>query len=107
LKLPEVTDRRTVEQNRLMWALLRDLANQVEWPVDGRMQKLSPDDWKHIMTGGLKKHQRVAAGIDGGFVILGQYTHKMKKDEMAELIELIQAFGAQHNVVWSEEVTTA
>ena len=97
---------RTTAQNRLMWALLTDLANHVDWPIDGRMQKPSPDDWKHIMTAGLKKHQRVAAGIDGGFVILGQYTHKMNKAEMAELIELIYAFGTEHGVKWAEPEST-
>lgn len=104
MRLHEISDRRTVDQNKLMWALLTDLSNQVEWPVDGRMQKISPDDWKHVMTAGLKRNQRVAAGIDGGFVILGQYTHKMNKAEMTELIELIMAFGANHEppVVWSE-----
>ena len=101
MRLPEVTDRRTTEQNRLLWALLTDIANQVDWPVDGKMQKISPDDWKHILTAGLKRNQRVAAGIDGGFVILGQYTHKMNKSEMAELLEFVMAFGAQHGVVWT------
>ena len=96
-------DRRTVEQNRLMWKLLTDISEQVEWPVDGLKQKIDPESWKHIMTAGLKKHQRVAAGIDGGFVILGQFTHRMNKAEMAELIELIQCFGAEHGVTWSEE----
>ena len=95
-------DRRSLEQNRLLWALLTDLANQVEWPVDGRMQKISPDDWKHIMSAGLKKEQRVAQGIEGGFVILGQYTHKMNKAEMNELIELVQHFGDSRQVIWSE-----
>lgn len=100
--MKELTDRRTHEQNRLMWALLTDLSDQVEWSVDGIKQLISPDDWKHIMTAGLKKEQRIAQGIEGGFVILGQYTHKMNKAEMAELIELIQAFGANHDVKWSE-----
>jgi len=101
VKLEEVTDLRSIEQNKLMWALLTDLSQQVEWPVDGKMEYLSADDWKNIMTAGLKKSQRVAAGIDGGFVILGQYTHKMKKSEMADLITLIEAFGAEKEVKWS------
>lgn len=103
MKLDEITDRRSLEQNKLMWALLTDIANQVEWPVDGKMQKLPPDDWKHIMTAGLKKHHRVAAGIDGGFVILGQYTHRMNKAEMTDLIDIILAFGNEHSVKWSEQ----
>ncbi len=67
------------------------------------MQRLSPDDWKHVMSAGLKRERRIADGIDGGFVILGQYTHKMSKAEMTELIELIQAFGAERGVKWSGE----
>ena len=93
---------RTLEQNALMWKLLTDIANQVEWPVDGKMQKLSPDDFKHILSAGLKKEQRVAQGIDGGFVILGQYTHRFTKQEMADLIEIILAFGAGRGVIWTE-----
>lgn len=102
---PGLASRRTVDQNRLMWAMLTDLSNQVDWHVDGAKQKLSPDDWKHIMTAGLKKHLRIAAGIDGGFVILGQYTSKMTKTEMAELIELMLAFGANQEppVRWTDE----
>lgn len=101
-----IDELRTLDQNKLMWALLTDLANQVKWPVDGQMVLMSPDDWKHIMTAGLKKIQRVARGIDGGFVILGQYTHKMNKAEMAELIELIQHFGDSKGVAWSEPTPT-
>lgn len=97
-------ERRTVEQNRLMWALLTDVANQVKWPVNNVMTSMSPEDWKHVLSAGLKREQRVAAGIEGGFVILGQYTHKFSKPEMAEFIELIYSFGANREppVVWSE-----
>lgn len=93
---------RTQEQNARMWAMLTDLSKQVEWPVDGRMQRLCPDDWKHILSAGLKKHQRVAAGIDGGFVILGQRTSRFTVSEMSDLIELIAAFGNERRVIWSD-----
>jgi hypothetical protein len=93
---------RSLAANRKMWAMLTDLANQVEWPVDGRMQLLSPGDWKQIMTAGWKRELRVAQGIDGGFVVLGHYTHNMTRAEMSELIELMYAFGAERGVKWSE-----
>ncbi len=96
-----MSDTRTRDQNRLMWALLTDLSKQIEWPVDGRMQLISAEDWKHIVSAGLRHHQRVAAGIDGGFVILGQYTHKMSKAELSELTDLILAFGAEKGVRFS------
>lgn len=68
------------------------------------MVNMSPEDWKHVLSAGFKKEQRVAAGIDGGYVILGQRTSKFSKEEMSEFIELIYAFGANREppVVWSE-----
>ena len=89
---------RTLEQNALMWELLGKLAKQKQWPVDGKLQYIGPDDWKEILTAGLKKSQRVAQGTDGGFVMLGSRTSKMSKRDMSELVEFIYAFGAEHGV---------
>lgn len=94
-------DTRSLAQNRIMWSIMADLARQVEWPVDGRTQKLSPDDWKEIITAGVRKGQRVAAGIEGGFVMLGARTSSMTKKELADVIECAYAFGAQRGVKWS------
>lgn len=98
---------RSLDQNALLWSLLTDLSKQVQWPVDGQMVSLSAEEWKHVLSAGLKRHQRVAMGIDGGFVVLGQSTSKMTIAQMAELIELIYAFGAERDVVFHEEATTA
>ena len=93
---------RTVDQNSRLWALLTDVSRQVEWPVDGRLQKLPPEDWKDIFTAGLRKGQRVAQGIEGGFVMLGGRTSRMSVGEMIDLQMLIEAFGAERGVVWRE-----
>ena len=103
MKMEEVTIRRSVEQNKKLWAMLRDVSVQVKWPVDGEMVLMSEWDWKDIFSAALKKHQRVARGIEGGFVMLGAHTSRMTKAEMADLITLIEAFGAQHDVQWTEE----
>ncbi len=94
---------RTLEQNSRMWAMLTDISRQVKWPCDGKMQYLSPEDWKDILSAGLKKNQHVAQGIDGGFVLLGERTSKMTVGEMCELIEFMFWFGArpETKVVWS------
>lgn len=89
---------RSNDQNRLLWPLLDCLAKQVNW----HGQKLSASDWKHVLTSSLKK-QRVVPGIDGGFVVMGQSTSRMGKAEFSELIELLYAFGAQHNVNFGGE----
>ena len=84
---------RSLEQNRMMWANLEDIANQVVWYG----QKLHKEEWKDVLTAALKK-QKVVPGIDGGFVILGASTRKMTVAEMSELIELSTAFGTQQGV---------
>jgi hypothetical protein len=44
----------------------------------------------------------VVPGVDGGFVVRGPSTRRRPKGEMAELIELITAFGVQHGVVFGD-----
>ena len=100
--IEEYAPKRSIEQNDKMWAMLHDIAAQVQWHVDGQLQLIAPEDWKDILTAGLKKTQRIAAGIEGGFVMLGQRTSKMKVAEMIELIEFGLWFGSEHGVVWSE-----
>ena len=88
---------RTIQQNDLMWAILGELSQQVVW----HGQKLTPDNWKDVLTAALKR-QAVVPGIDGGFVVLGQRTSKMTVKEMNEVIELAYAFGAQNGVKFKD-----
>ena len=90
---------RTLEQNSLMWPLLDCIAKQVVWYGT----KLAKEDWKDILTASLRG-QRSAPGIDGGFVIFGERTKTYTKAQFSELIELIYAFGAQHDVEFGEHV---
>lgn len=94
--------KRTTSQNRKLWPMLADVANHCQLCINGQMAKASPEDWKEVFTASLKREQRMAQGIDGGLVILGARTSRMRKAEFSELIELIYAYGAQHGVEWSE-----
>lgn len=89
---------RTLDQNARLWAMLTDVSQQVDWY--GR--KLTQEEWKHVFTASLKR-QDVVPGLDGGFVALGQSTSKMTKRELGDLMDLISAFGAQHDVVFHDE----
>ena len=90
---------RSLEANALMWALLTDISKQTDW----HGIKLSPDEFKDLLSAGLVK-SKVVPNIEGnGFVILGQRTSKMSRKEMSELVELIYAFGAQRGVVFGDE----
>jgi hypothetical protein len=76
-----------------MWANLEDIAQQVIWYG----QKLDKQEWKDVLTAGLKK-QKIVPGIEGGFVVIGARTSKMSIAEMNELIELATMFGTQQGV---------
>jgi hypothetical protein len=88
--------KRSTEQNAMLWSVLSDLAKQVQW----HGEKLTKEEYKDLLTAGLKK-QRAIPGIDGGFVVLGTSTSKMTKPEMSDLITLAHSFGDERGVKWS------
>jgi NinB protein len=82
-----------------MWAMLGEVAKAVDW----HGQKLCAEEWKDVFTAALKR-QKVVPGIDGGFVVLGTSTRRMKKQEMSDLMELMAAFGAERSLFLDREV---
>ena len=101
MKLNELT--RTELQNKKMWPMLRDVARQKQWRVNGALVYLDPDEWKDLFTAGLKRQTRIAEGIEGGYVFLGMRTSRMTKDQMIELIEYMYAVGTDWEIRWSED----
>lgn len=91
--------KRSIPQNDKMWAMLTEVAQQVDY----HGTKLTPDDWKLIFLDGLKREMRIVPNLDGnGFVNLGRSSSDLSKGEMADLITLIEAWGLQHGVVFSD-----
>jgi hypothetical protein len=90
-------DGRSIDQNSRLWATLKDVSDQVNWYG----QMLSPEDWKHVFSAALEK-QKLVPGIDGGFVMCGISTSKMSKQKFSDLLEIINAFGAEQGVKWSD-----
>lgn len=91
---------RNLDQNAALWAALTDISEQVVW----HGQKYTPEDWKDIITAGLKT-QRFAPGIEGGLVALGISTSRLKKREFTELLEYVTWFGTEHGVKFSAKET--
>ena len=91
---------RSLDQNSRMWAMLADVSRQVDWY--GR--RLSPEAWKYVFSASLKK-QDVVPGLHGDFVVVGHPTSSMTVKEMGDLMELMAAFGATHNVTFADETT--
>jgi len=91
--------KRSNDQNAKMWAMLTEVARQVKW----HGQKLSPDDWKLVFLAALKAELRIVPNLDGtGFVQLGRSSSDLSVSEMADLIDLIAAFGAREGVTFAE-----
>jgi hypothetical protein len=87
-----------------MWAMLTEVARQVQW----HGQKLSADDWKLVFLAALKAELRIVPNLDGtGFVQLGRSSSDLSVSEMADLIDLIAAFGARQGVVFADQLEAA
>ena len=93
---------RSLEQNSRLWALLHDVATQVDWYG----KRLTPEDWKHVFTSSLRKLEVVPNLEGNGFVALGLSTSRMSKRELGDLMTLIEAFGADRGVRLSGESST-
>ncbi len=81
-----------------MWVMLTEFAVQLPW----HGIKMTPNDWKMLFLDALKRELRMVPSIDGtGFVNLGR-SSDLTKAEMADLITLMEAFGANHGVVFHD-----
>lgn len=94
---------RNLEQNALMWVWLQAFSDQLQWPVNGAMCKLTPEEWKDVLTAAFRQEsQRIAMGLNGGMVILGMRTSKMGKRAFAEFIEFLQSVATDRGVTLDE-----
>lgn len=90
--------RRSNDQNALMWSLLTQISQQVEW--FGKFR--SPEDWKDLTTAALRHAEFVPGITPGTLVPLGMRTSQMTSAEISDLIESLYAFGAERGVKFRE-----
>lgn len=102
LSLEVREERRSDAQNRRLWAMLKDISQQVDWYG----QRLTEEEWKDVFSAAMKR-QKVVPGLDGGFVVCGQRTSRMTKQEMSDMQTLMEAFGAERGVAWTHKEITA
>jgi hypothetical protein len=90
---------RNLSQNAAQWPILQAFAAQLQWPVNGAMAAMSPDEWKDVLTAAFKRETvRVAMGLDGGMVMLGSRTREFTKKEFSEWLEFLNATAALRGV---------
>jgi hypothetical protein len=90
---------RTLEQNAAQWPILACFSTQIQWPVNGQMVWMTEEEWKDVLTAGFKREKaRLAMGLDGGVVMLGQRTSKFDKPQFSEWLEFLYATAALRGV---------
>ena len=90
---------RSLDQNAAMWPILQAFADQLQWPVNGEMVWMQPEDWKAVLSAAFKRESvRVAMGMDGGMVMLGSRTSKFGVREMSDFLEFLHATAAARDV---------
>lgn len=91
---------RTFEQNAKCHAMLNDIGESMRWTWHGIA--IDMEDLKSIMVASFRKarggHVRVLPGVDGEPVLLNWRTRDFTVGEMAEFIEMLSAWMADHEV---------
>jgi hypothetical protein len=95
-KLAEETRRDA--QNRKLWPMLADIKRQVPG-----MATFTPDQIKLRFLDALGEEMAFLPNIENtGFFPVGMKSSTLTVQQFAGLIELIYAYGAKHDVRWSE-----
>jgi class 3 adenylate cyclase len=91
--------KRTLDQNAAQWPLLAAFSEQLEWPVNGVTVRITAEEWKDILTAAFRNEQpRVAAGLNGGMVLLGQRTSKFSAKEFSEWLDFLWFVATERGV---------
>lgn len=91
-------ERRTTLQNKKMWPMLKDFAEQMDW----HGQRLSDEDWKDLFSACVTG-QRLVPSLSGqGFVAFGSRTKHQTKEYFSDMFELMHATAAENGVVFSD-----
>lgn len=90
-------------QNRKLWPMLADLQRQVPG-----METFATEDIKHRFLNALGTEMRFLPTLEGeGMFPVGMKSSTLTVAQFAGLIELIYAFGAKHDVRWTDPAERA
>ena len=90
---------RSLDANAAQWPILEAFSRQLQWPVNGRMETLTAEEWKDVLTAGFRRENvRVAMGLDGGVVMLGARTSTFSKSKFSDWLEFLNATAANRGI---------
>lgn len=87
---------RTNDQNAKLWALLSDVSRA---KPGGR--SLTPDVWKCLFMNACGHAVQFEHGLSGEPFPIGFRSSRLSKEQMGELIDFIEMWGAQNGVQFS------
>jgi hypothetical protein len=92
---------RTLDHNARFHSMVRDISKQVQWA--GEM--LDAESWKRLLLAAKFGQKVVPNPLSGiGFVVMNERrSRSLTNAEMEEMLGEIEAFGALHEVDWSED----
>jgi len=96
----EEKETRSSEQNRKMWAMLGEIAEQLQ--ING--QSFDKDRWKAIMLHAWGEQVEFLPTLDGtSFFPYGHQTSKLSTKKMSSFLEFIIAEGTQRGVKFADD----
>lgn len=92
--------KRSLPQNDRFWAMLTDVATQKEHA--GR--KYTPDQWKVLFMHAIGREVQFIPSLDNAtFIPWGQSSSDLSVGEMKDLMDFMEAWGAEHGVVFHDQ----
>jgi hypothetical protein len=67
---------RSLDQNAAQWPILQAFAEQKQLMVNGKMEYVSDEEWKDVLTAAFNEELNRVAHWKGRMVLLGQRTSK-------------------------------
>lgn len=95
---------RSLEQNAAQWPILQAFSDQQEWIVNGVLTKMSPDEWKDVLSAAFDNETvRAALGLNGGIVMLGKRTSQFGKKRFSDWLEFLHYVAADRGVTLEQQ----
>jgi hypothetical protein len=94
---------RSTPANAKFHAMLRDISRQVKWGNPPGL--MDEETWKRVMLAAKYGQRVVVNPLDGmtPIVVNARRSRTLTREEMAEFLLEIEAFGANAGVDWSED----
>lgn len=98
--LRDPADTRSLDHNARFHAMCRDIAKQVTWA--GR--KWTDEEWKRIFLGAKFGQKVIPCPLNGNpLVVNAKRSRGLTNAQMEELLGEMEAFGAEHEVEWTND----